>query len=38
MQSKPSKCEKEKAMYGAKIKKEKQICEAKKQFKKKIKK
>ena len=29
MQSKPSKCEKGKAMYGAKIKKEKQTCKAK---------
>ena len=36
-QSKPSKCEKEKAMYGAKIKKEKQTCEAKNNFKRKLK-
>ena len=28
MQSKPSKCEKGKAMHGAKIKKEKQTCKA----------
>ena len=35
MQSKPSKCEKEKAMYGAKIKKEKQTCEAKNNLKRK---
>ena len=38
MQSKPSKCEKGKAMYGAKIKKEKTNMRSKKQFKKKIKK
>ena len=37
MQSKPSKCEKEKAMYGAKIKKEKQTCEAKNNLKRKLK-
>ena len=35
MQSKPSKCEKGKAMYGAKIKKEKQTCEAKNNLKRK---
>ena len=29
MQSKPPKCEKGKAMYGAKNEKEKQTCEAK---------
>ena len=37
MQSKPSKCEKEKEMYGAKIKKEKQTCEAKNNLKRKLK-
>ena len=37
MQSKPSKCEKEKAIYGAKIKKEKQTCEAKNNLKRKLK-
>ena len=37
MQSKPSKCENEKAMYGAKIKKEKQTCEAKNNLKRKLK-
>ena len=34
MQSKPSKCEKEKAMYEAKSEKEKQTCEAKDNLKK----
>ena len=38
MQSKPPECEKGKAMYGAKSEKEKETREAKKQFKKKIKK
>ena len=37
MQSKPSKCEKGKAMYGAKIKKEKQTCKAKNNLKSKLK-
>ena len=37
MQSKPPKCEKGKAMYGAKIKKEKQICKAKNNLKRKLK-
>ena len=37
MQSKPSECKKGKAMYEAKIKKEKQTCEAKNNFKRKLK-
>ena len=37
MQSKPSKCEKGKAMYGAKIKKEKQTCKAKNNLKRQLK-
>ena len=37
MQSKPSECKKGKAMYEAKIKKEKQTCEAKNNLKRKLK-
>ena len=37
MQSKPSECKKGKAMYAAKIKKEKQTCEAKNNLKRKLK-